>query len=202
MRTVLLAFFALFLSQSASAAAPSALPAGTYAFGNEFKVISKLEFHVIYGFTDAGRAELAQREGAGEQCSYKERDIYLCKKFGSLDGAANEVRDRVVSQLGGQFLMLEAPRGEPSLITHGEVMDEFEVPQAATYLGKSHDSYRLVNVQGNWSVRLDDSGTTQFDLENGVPCLARPLAVTHSRESFDTYLVLALFKLRTSAVLP
>jgi hypothetical protein len=194
---VLVCLFTLMSSIAAFAAPSLPVPAeGTYAFAGRFAVTINVRYETVYGFTDAGQAELAKRLPAGDECANTGRDIYLCKSFGSLEGAPGLIATRVARALEGKTLTLGKMRGEPALISHGDLVSEYQVPQAATFAGESYDSYRLVRAQGNWSIRFGTPTKAQFNLDGGRVSMPLDVPYSRSREEYSIYGVAAELAVR------
>jgi hypothetical protein len=170
--------------------------AGHYSYQGEYQVTMKIHYAVVYGFTEAGAKELSERVNKGEECWNTGREIWLCKTFVAHEGAEDLLRARVESLVAGKKLTLGALRGAPGLVSQGDETAEYSVPQKATFDGRSFDSYRFVNVQGLWTVRLGAAPSiAQFNLRaDGGLEMPLQIPVTLSREAFDVYVVFADFR--------
>ena len=132
MQSFILAVLTAFSLCGTVQAAPEVPPpaAGKYSFQGNFSVAVKLNYRVIYAFTEQGREELSKLRKQGYECWPKPRETYLCKAFASTDGSSEMIRSRVEREIGGKFLELGALRGEPSLISKGD--------RKSTRLNSSH----------------------------------------------------------------
>lgn len=196
MKAPILCLLLILGTAAARAAVPIPAPPaeGNYGFSGDFRADVKLHYETVYGFTDAGQAELAKRNRAGDECWNTGREIYLCKSFATTDGAAAVIAGRVSRALAGKVLHLGMLTGQPSLISQGADVAEYEVAQPASFDRKSYDSYRLVYTQGNWSVRLGEATDAQFNLEGGSLRMPIEVPVTESRTEYSVYGVEAEFK--------
>ncbi|MGZ3660540.1 MAG: hypothetical protein ACXWR1_14150 [Bdellovibrionota bacterium] len=186
--------FALVAAAFANAAVPPLPAAGHYEYQGSYSVEMKLHFEVVYAFTDSGAAELIARRKAGEECRYTERDTYLCRAVRSAAEDKPGLDEHLTRQLSGSTLELGIATGEPGLISQGDNVAEYSVAQSATFNGKTYGTYRLVNAQGNWSIRLGEPVEAQFNLNNGTLGLALDVPVSESRTEYSDYVVSAGFR--------
>ena len=140
--------------------------AGRFTYAGEFEVMQKRMVEGVYLDTAEGRARADELRKQGYACTFVGNNLSRCAGFVSVEGAENEVKDRVDSLLRGVTLEFSARVGEPSLNFKGDSYEEWSVPQAGSFLGKAFSAYRYQILKdgphklyfGETGVVVDETG--------------------------------------------
>lgn len=189
MRTlVILSFFLSILAQAADLKLPTQ---GIHSFQGEFRVVQKTRYETVYSFTDAGRDRLEQLRKDGYSCMHKWNGIYLCSGLLPEDGTDKEVIERVQNKMQ-TYSKLEffALRGDPSLISRGDSVEMWEVPQEVSFGGVTYQNYRYLITQGIHKIFLGEPAKETINIaDDGTLTYPFLFPITESREVYFNYFV-------------
>lgn len=176
---------------AAASASPEVPPpaAGTYRYQGEFQVSSRIRYSVVRTLNQAGQEELRARQRAGEECRLKIHETYLCRANVPVSGPYGELGPRVAERREGQDLDLGPLRGDPELVSKGEVVAEYSVPQFAAFRGVNYAAYRWVMTRRGWSVRLGEPTAEQFNFRNGNLERFLEIPVPTDANHYDLFIV-------------
>ena len=72
---------------------------GAFVFVDTFEPVMTIDVKRVYGFTEAGRAEVSALKSEGYSCQFLPRQTYRCRKHLETKEVTSEIGDRVFSKI-------------------------------------------------------------------------------------------------------
>ncbi len=174
--------------------APVPLAPGIYRY-EDFKVVLKKRFETVYAFNDQGRKRMQELFKQNYTCEHTGREIFLCSHFESTENAKAEVFEKVRNELSPLKLEVEKAFGDPSLVSEGDTLQEWEVPQKITFNKKVYPNYRYLVTANMEKIFLGNPAVETFIFgENKIIQYSFFFPVSESDTSYYLYLALGEFK--------
>jgi hypothetical protein len=133
-------------SELGSARAPQAL-SGDYRFAGEVKPVGRLTVDVIdTRMPDANdRLDAARAEGAA--CWLVVSNTWRCTKMHKAEAVPQSSLDAIALRGGDLFASFGAMTGSPSLVSEGESLVEWQIPQNGSSPLGAFETYRYLELQ-------------------------------------------------------
>ncbi len=175
--------------------APVPLTPGNYHF-EDFKVVIKKRFETVYAFNDQGRKRMQELFRQNYTCEHTGREIFLCSHFEPVENAKSEVSAKIKKELSPLKLEVEKAVGDLSLISEGDVIQEWEVPQKIKFNKKVYQNYRYLVTREMEKIFLGTPAVETFIFgQDKTIHYSFYFPVTESDTSYFMYLALGEFRL-------
>lgn len=169
---------------------PAPIPAGEYVYNViAAENLQTKDHRVIFASTAAGKKELQQLQDKGYICRSLPRNFYDCSQTTMVDDNAWIQRQlsKSHSECVIQFFELSA---SPELISAGDSLQTWSLPQQVSVCGKRYSSYRIILGPGIHKVFIGEPAaiTLNITLNNSEQqSLWEPVLMQHELSRFHFY---------------
>jgi hypothetical protein len=186
------AFFLLFLSVHATAE-PLPQPEGEYGFVG-FMVSAKKTYEQVSASADDGKARLKELQSDGYVCEHLQAMKYLCSRQMPVGNTEPDVAVKIALLYEGVKLVFGPVLESPRLISEGDSLQEWLMPQRVQFGDKAYENYRVIESQELTKIFLGAPAEETFILGPRKIEHSTFITVTHSVNSYSRYLVLSHFQ--------
>lgn len=185
-------FVLLFLSVHATAE-PLPLPEGEYGFVG-FMVSAKKTYEHVSASVEDGKARLEELQSEGYVCEHVQSTKYLCSKLMPVGNTEPDVAVKIARLYEGVKLVFGPALGSPRLISEGESLQEWLMPQRVQFGDNVYEHYRVVESRELTKIFLGSPAEETFILGPRKIEHSTFITVTRSVNSYSRYLVLSHFQ--------
>ncbi|MCO5141571.1 MAG: hypothetical protein M9962_00610 [Oligoflexia bacterium] len=181
---------ALTLAQDLKIPAP-----GKYQFHGQYSVVLKKRYEAVYTGSSEGKERVEKLRSEGSTCEAKPNSFYLCSQFLNPNGSEKEIADRARKVFEKKYFQFFEIQGEPKLVTKGDSMEFWEIPQMVTTDQNKYETYQYMKSENIEKIFLGSPAqdTLNIDLDG----LNYPLSLqkTESKWVYYSYLILGRYTL-------